>query len=97
MLANIKIKVNTFNTVSVPNTGILIMAANPRRFYALITNPSNTDIWLYFDSQGAVNQGIYLPRDGFSYEITRDNLWQGSIYAIHSAVSAKSVVVYEGQ
>lgn len=95
MLENLKIKLPTFTTVPVANTGTLILAANNRRFYAVIQNRSNTDIWIMFGSQNAVGEGIMIPANGFSYEIDRMNLWQGAVYAIHNAGANKSVNVLD--
>ena len=97
MLPNIEIKVNTATKIDVPNTGILVLAANTRRFFALIQNNSNTDIWIMFGSQGAVDQGILVPKNGFSYEIDRLNLWQGAVYAIHGGSGTKQVNVLDCQ
>lgn len=95
MLANEKIKSSTFTTVNLPAAGSLVLASNQRRFFAVIQNNSNTDIWIMFGSQNAVGQGILIPRGGFSYEIDRLNLWQGDVYAIHGGVGNKSVSVLD--
>lgn len=97
MLANLEIKIPTFTVVSVPNTGLLVLAANNRRFYATIQNVSNTDIWIMFGSQNAVGQGLLIPKNGFSFEIDRLNLWQGSVYAIHGGAGTKDVTVLDCQ
>lgn len=95
MLANEKIKNPVFTTVSVAAAGTLVLAANSRRFYAQIQNNSNTDIWIMFGSQGAVAAGILIPRLGYTYEIDRLNLWQGSVYAIHGGAGLKQVNVLD--
>lgn len=95
MLANEKIKNPVFTSVDVPVAGILVLAANNRRFYAQIQNNSNTDIWILFGSQGAVGQGILIPRLGYTYEIDRLNLWQGAVYAIHGGAGLKRVNVID--
>jgi hypothetical protein len=77
--------------------GALLLAANERRFYALIVNASNTDIWIMFGSQNAVSQGIFVAANGFSYEIDKANLWRGEIYGIHGGGGAKTVSVFEAQ
>lgn len=91
MLPNLEIKVNTASSVDVPATGLLVLAANTRRFFAIIQNNSSTDIWIMFGAQGAVGEGIMIPKNGFSYEIDRLNLWQGAVYAIHGGVGNKRV------
>lgn len=94
---NVPIKKPVIATLSVPTAGLLILAANPQRFYVEIINDSNTKIWIYFGSQNVAGQGIPIPANGFSYEIDRNNLWQGDIYAVHAIpASNKTVVVYEG-
>jgi hypothetical protein len=97
MLDNIKIKVPTFTTVTFSNAGQLVLAANPRRTYAIIQNVSTVDMWMMFGSQGAVNQGVMIPANGYSYEIDRNNLWQGAIYCIHSSGINQSVNVLDCQ
>jgi hypothetical protein len=95
MLENIKVKIPTFTTVPVTNVGALILSANPRRMYAFIQNNSNTDIWIMLGSQGALSAGILVPSNGFSYEIDRNNLWQGTVYAIHGSGASKNVHVLD--
>ena len=92
MLPNYEIKVNTFST-----SGDLVLASNTRRFFALIQNNSNEDIWINFGSVGAVGDGIKIPKGGFSYEIDRLNLWQGSVYAIHGGTGTKQVNILDCQ
>lgn len=91
MLENIKIGVCAAVTVPVDPAGTLILPANKRRLFAIIQNGSDTDIWILFGTQGAVAEGILIPKSGFSYEIDRMNLWQGEVYAIHAAVTAKDI------
>lgn len=95
MLPNLKISNPVFTSVDVPNTGILVLAENKRRFFAMIQNVSNEDVWLLFESQGAVGDGFLLPANGFSFEIDRMNLWQGAIYAIHGGTGNKTVKVLD--
>lgn len=97
MLPNIEIKVPTFTTVNVTTAGVLVLAANTRRFYAIIQNNSNRDIWIMLGSQNAVGEGILVPRNGFSFEIDRLNLWQGSVYAIHDGVGNMQMNILDCQ
>lgn len=97
MLANLEIKRATFTTVAVTTAGLLVLAANNRRFYATIQNVSNTDIWIMFESQNAVGEGLLIPKNGFSFEIDRLNLWQGAVYAIHGGSGTKDVNVLDCQ
>lgn len=89
------IGVPTFTTISVPNTGILVLPASPRRFFATIQNTSNTDMWIMFYSQNAVGQGLMLPKNGFSYEIDGLGLWTGEVYAIHGGTGLKTMAVLD--
>ena len=89
MLNNLKIKVAPHGAVSVANTGTMVLPENLRRFFAVIQNVSDTDMWITFGVQGAVGDGIKLPANGFSYEIDKLNLWQGEVYAIHAAGATK--------
>lgn len=97
MSLNTLIKQPTFTTVSLSNVGALLLAENERRFYALIVNASNTDIWIMFGSQNAVEQGIFIAANGFSYEIDKANLWRGTIYGIHGGAGLKKVSIFEAQ
>lgn len=97
MLSNVQIKRPTHTVVSVPNTGVLVLGENVRRFYAMIQNVSSVDMWLMLGSQGAADQGILIPKNGFSYEIDRLNLWQGEVYAIHSGAGLRNVTVLDCQ
>jgi hypothetical protein len=50
-----------------------------------------------FGSQNAVGQGILIPKNGFSYEIDRLNLWQGEVYAIHNGSGTKDMAILDCQ
>lgn len=97
MLRNLEIKLPTHTVVSVSNAGILVLPANTRRFYAMIQNISTVDVWIMLGSQGAVDEGILVPKNGFSYEIDRLNLWQGEVYAIHGGAGLRLVTVLDCQ
>jgi hypothetical protein len=87
--------------ILVPSTagGILVLAANPRRLYALIVNESNVGIYLKLGSQPtSTTDGIYIAPNGFAYETDRGggNLFQGAIYAIRpSGGAGKYVTAHE--
>lgn len=95
MLSNIEVKIPTYTAVDVPNTGILVLAANTRRFYAFLQNNSTVDIWIMYGSQNAVGQGILIPKGGFSWEIDRLNLWQGEVYAIHGGAGLRTMNILD--
>lgn len=90
------IKIANHLTASVANTSTLVLPANPRRFYATLVNQSNTGIWLKLGSAASVDDGIYIAPNGFSYEITLDNLWQGDIFACHGSGGLKTMTIVEG-
>lgn len=50
-----------------------------------------------FGSQNAVEQGIFIAANGFSYEIDKANLWRGTIYGIHGGAGLKKVSIFEAQ
>jgi hypothetical protein len=90
------IKVWEKSAPTVTTTSSVILDKNERRKYALITNNSNTTIWLWFYSPAVVNEGIMLLDTGWSYEIDHKNLWVGDVYAIHGSTGSKALSVLEG-
>jgi hypothetical protein len=90
------IKIPNHVTVSVTSAGVLALPANPRRFYATLVNQSNVPIWIKLGSMAAVDDGIYIAANGFSYEIDLRNLWLGDIYAIHNSGGSKIMTIIEG-
>lgn len=91
-----KIKIPIHTTASVTNAGILVLPANSRRFYATFVNQSNVPIWLKLGSMASVDDGIFIAANGFSYEMTLENLWQGDVYAIHDSAGVKLMQIIEG-
>ena len=78
-----------------------VLAANANRIYALITNDSDTAVYLRFGTAAAVaNEGIRLGTGAGerSHEMSRDkgNVWSGAIQGISSAAS-KKVIAVEGE
>lgn len=91
------ISIPTFFTRNVPDAGMLVLAANTRRFYALLTNISASPMYLMFGSQNAFGDGIFLAANGFGYEIDQNNMWRGDVYAIHGVPAAtRQLSVFEG-
>jgi hypothetical protein len=88
-------KVATDSAVDVGTSSTLILSANPRRKFCTLVNSSNADMWLRFGSAAAVNSGVYLAAGGFGYEISRDNLWVDSIFAIHGGTGTKKLAILE--
>lgn len=72
----------TNNTVSVSkNTATLLLAANPLRKYAYISNGSGSSLTIQFgNSTGLTSStGLYVGGQNF-YELAGDNLFTGAIY-----------------
>lgn len=65
-------------------TAILVLEANQLRRYAAFINNSATDITIFLGSKekAKVNHGIILKPWGGSFEINRNNLYQGPVSAI---------------
>ena len=83
------------NSVVTTSSG-LILAENSNRRYALITNDSDTIIYLALGGAAEVNKGIRLNANGGSYEINWTNRYTGSIYAIHGGTGNKLTIWTEG-
>jgi len=85
---------NTHADVATTSTSILPSYAG--RKYALITNDSDTVIYLALHSEAFLNNGIRLNPNGGSYEINWTNLYTGQICGIHAGTGNKVVTVVEG-
>lgn len=88
----------THANVAVATTATAVLVANPYRSYALLTNISDTDIWLAIDGNDAVvGQGIFLSAYGGSFEMTpgEGNLTSRSISAIQAGTGTKTLVTTE--
>lgn len=81
--------------VAVTNVSQLVLAENPQRKYCILINDSNQNIYLRFGSHAALNEGIAVYAAGFAYEITKDNLWVGDIFAIHGGAGTKNLLIIE--
>lgn len=78
----------------VTTTSSVVLAANANRKYAILFNNSGTQIFLKLGTTAVNNQGIRLgPNVG--YEITRSNLWLGSIEAV-VASGSQNLDIFEG-
>lgn len=85
------------NTTVLVGASILVLAANARRKYSVITNGSDVAVWLSFGEAAVVGQGVYLGAGGGSYEIDADNMFRGDIYGIASTGSSKVVGIVDFQ
>lgn len=74
-------KVSHLPPVTAPTTGTEALPANEKRYWALIVNDSNRKAFLYLGALGPAGQGIPLYPNGYSYQIDRNNLFKGPIYA----------------
>lgn len=85
-------------SVNVTTNTTAVLAANANRKYALITNFSDTEIFLALGGNAVANIGIVLLSKGSSYEISAmaGNLYLGAINAIHASTGNKVVLVTEG-
>lgn len=81
--------------VAVALTTTLLLAANPNRKYAHISNNSGNPVFIQFDTAAVLNQGIRIPAFGL-YTIESNNLWLGSINAI-SVVAGTLIDILEGE
>lgn len=73
--------VSPHTSVSVPTTGVQLLPANSKRYYALIVNDSNRKVYLSFGELAAAGLGIPVYPGGFGYQIDRTNLFKGAIFA----------------
>jgi len=76
----------------------LILPANEARTYAVITNDSDTAIYLNLSPETAsstnTNFAIRLNANGGTYVIDETNLYVGNIYA-SSSVAGKNILILE--
>lgn len=89
--------VKTDSSVTLQTATTTVLAANPNRSYALITNDSDTVIYLHLNeatTTNALNAGIRLNANGGSFEIDESNLYTGEISAT-STVAGKILTVVE--
>jgi len=71
-----------------------VLQENGGRQYALITNDSNEVIYLNLGASAVLNSGIRLAPNGGWLEITGENLFVGTIYAI-STTGTKTLTTFE--
>jgi hypothetical protein len=91
-----KIAVN--DTADIGNgASVEILAANPRRLAAVITNGGANAIWISLGAVAVAGTGIYLAAAGGSVELQGENLWRGSVNGIAAAGASNIVGVVELQ
>ena len=79
----------TPNATNVTTASGEVMAANSARRYAIFTNDSDQVIYLSLGGTAVINKGIRLNANGGSYEIKGENLFVGSVKAIHAGSGNK--------
>lgn len=67
--------------ITVGITSVTVLAANPNRKYAHISNNSGQTIFIQYAVTASVNQGIKIPNNTL-FTLDFNNLWLGSIDAI---------------
>jgi hypothetical protein len=97
--ANITNGATTTTSLAVP---VKVLNTNGSRRYALITNDSDTVVYLYLgyfaspkaaSTTVALNTGVRLAASGGSFEIDPDNLYTGQVWATSTAASKKLIYV----
>lgn len=91
-------KANTTTSILVATTtSTTVLATSTARQYAVIVNDSSATVYLSLNGGVAAKayEGIRLNAGGGSYEITVDNLYQGSVQAIAiGGVASTTVTEY---
>lgn len=81
--------------IPVTTSSALVLAANEHRKFCILINDSDADIYIELGNSAAVNTGIRISANGFSYEIDNSNLWVGDIYAVHGGSGSKNLLIKE--
>lgn len=70
-----------------------VSAENEKRVSVLLqNNHANQNIYLKYNSEAVVNEGIRLAANGGAYEINLTNPWYGKIYAIASGATTRLMI-----
>lgn len=68
--------------ISVDSSGATqLLPANPARLYALISNYSDTPIFIQFGASAAVGEGLRIS-SGANFTISGFELWLGAVFAV---------------
>jgi hypothetical protein len=81
-------KVSTPGTVTVGVASAALLAANPRRRWAIICNSGANGLWLGFDATAVVGTGVYVPPNGGTFTIEGENRWKGAVTGIVAAATS---------
>jgi hypothetical protein len=76
-------------TISTGVASLVVIEANPLRYYLCICNDSANTIYVNLGDDAAVaNKGIRLNPNGGSLELNQENIWLGRITAIATGATS---------
>lgn len=81
--------------ITVGLTSTILLIANPNRKYAHVMNNSGDVIYIQYDINAVLSQGIPVPNRTL-YTIETTNLWLGSINAI-GVTGSQLIDILEGE
>lgn len=92
----------TYASVNVTTSWVKVLDGNTRRKFAVITNASDTNMWLKLvptggAPTGAAGTGNFLAASGFSYVLDNDNMWLGEVWCIHAGTGNKVAATEDGE
>lgn len=80
-------------SAAVTGSSAIVLARNPNRRYAILTNDGTVPIYLALGPTAEVNKGIRLNADGGAYEINWTNYYVGDISAISDGTAVNLCIV----
>jgi hypothetical protein len=83
------------SSASPGTTSAVVLAADPKRRYAILCNTGNFDCFLAIGTPAVAGQGILLKSKGGAYELLAQNLTHAAVSAITSA-DATTISIQEG-
>ena len=83
------------SSASAGTTSAVVLAADPKRRYAILCNTGSTDCFLAIGTPAMAGKGILLKSNGGAYELLAQNLTHAAISAITSA-DTTTVAIQEG-
>lgn len=88
-------KIATPSKQAIASTSTLVLAANAGRTGLILTNDSDTVLYLGFGGAAVINKGFRMNASGGAYEMNETNLYTGAIYAITAAGENKNLCFIE--
>ncbi len=82
-------------TTNVTDVNTTIIAANPDRTSAIITNVGKQDVWAACDADAVFGEGILLSRNGGSMVIDSTTFTEGPITGICASGKSSDVTYHE--